>query len=170
MGQNKLVNFSKQVFLGKSVPNVMSGVRWMSLTPLTHEYFDRCEEIAYNSVKTFDRTFLINLKKGPDDVCFFKFSEKSYGKRTNMYFGATKDTDNFLKCLKEAPKAKEEQVFASINSDTFPARSITMQRILDDYVLIVEEDLDSDKARKIHLDIELVAKIVRIFSRQREML
>ena len=116
----------------------------MSLTPLTHEYFDRCEEIAYNSVKTFDRTFLINLKKGPDDLKFFKFSEKSHGRRTNMYFGATKDTDNFLKCLKEAPKAKEEQVFASINSDTFPARSITMQRILDDYVLIVEEDLDSD--------------------------
>ena len=63
MCQNKLVNFSNQVFLGKSFPNVMSGVRWMSLTPLTHEYFDRCEEIAYNSVKTFDGTFLINLKK-----------------------------------------------------------------------------------------------------------
>ena len=163
---------ARRILLNKSLNclHLNSVVRRMSLTPLTHEYFDHCEELAFNSVKTFDRTFMINLKKGPDDIRFFKFSEKSHGKRTNMYFGADKDADNFLKCLNQAPKAKEEQVFASMDSATFPARSITMQRVLQDYVLIVEEDLTSDKARKIHLDVQLVSKIVRIFSRQLQLL
>ena len=117
-------------------PVLVSLSRSKSTKPLSLEYFDRCEELAYNSVKTFDRVFLVNLKKGPDSVHFFKFSEKSYGKRTNMYFGAHGDAESFLQCLKCAPEAKEEQVFASIQSETFPERSFTMQRVLDHYILI----------------------------------
>ena len=158
----------------KLLENVRSGLisfsRCKSSKPLSLEYFDKCEELAYNSIKTFDRVFLINLKKGPDSVHFFKLSEKSFGRRTNMYFGAQSDTDNFLECLKGAPEAKDEQVFASTQSETFPERSITMQRVLNHYILIVEEDLSSDKARKIHLDIELVPKIARIFQLQLNLL
>ena len=108
------------------------------------------------------RDYLVNLKLDPHtNQCFFKFSEESFGKRTNMFFGTGVDSDMFMSSLTSAKeKRKSEEVFASWTSKSFPNRSMTMQRIKDNYILITEEDLLTGKTRKIHLNFELIDHVV----------
>ena len=43
-----------------------------------------------------------------------------------------------------------------------------MQRVLGHHILILEEDLTSDKARKIHLDAELTSRVSHLFRMQQQ--
>ena len=119
-------------------------------------YLKESKEKGFNRIKTLHRDYLINLKEDKEGKSFFKFCEVSFGKRVCMYFGASGDSQTFVESLHRATAATNEEVFASWTSKMFPERSMTMQKIKDNFILITEESMTEGKFRTIHFEIKLL--------------
>ena len=153
------------MFMTKQFTRLLSSFKG-SFKPLSAIYLKNSEEKGFNRLRTYDRDYLINLKKDPDSKYFFKFCEESNGKRSNMFFGAGKDSEVFIQSLQQASKAPEDEVFASWTSEMFENRSVSMQRIKNNQLLITEEDLTEGKSRKIHLDVKLIDRVINCIELQ----
>ena len=125
-------------------------------------YLKQCEEIKLTKMRgsDFRVSYLINLKKDPDNKYFFKLVELSSGKRSNIFLSAEKDTEMLIDVLKnKAAKSQEGEVFASWTSEMFHRQTISIQRIKND-VHITSEDLKTDKSKKIVLLIPDINRLV----------
>ena len=130
-----------------------------AIEPLSMDFFDKCAEVGLNHIRSDKSLYLVNLKRCPEGRHFFKFSEKfGGGRRCNFYFGAGADSLKFIQELDKVKTARDGEVFSTWTSQMFPFRSMTM--VLKGHkILLIEEDLKTDKARKIHLDVELSERV-----------
>lgn len=134
------------------------------------EYLKQCEEIAVNNLHGELRSYIINLKRDPQGLCFFKVVERSFGKRSNIFFDADKDVENIIKGLEIGKTSEKEKIFASFGSDTFKHLSWSMLKTRKDTLQITEEDLKSNKARRLFVEEMLIDRIIQCIKYQKEQI
>lgn len=123
---------------------------------VTLPYLKESEELSYNTFSGGSKFYIVNFKRGPDGAKFLKFSERSHGRRCNIFFGLGEDLNKFVDALKQAPNAKPEEIVSVWSSSSIKDTSTNIQRVNDFQILITQEVTDATgKFKKIHLDRKL---------------
>lgn len=135
---------------------------------LTLPYLKESEELSYKTVQGGHDFYIINFKKGPDGAKFFKLSQRSKGRRCNIFFGLGEDTSNLLNALKQAPHVKPEEVISVWTSSALQNIANNIQRLNDHQIVIIQEMLDtSGKFKKIFIDRKLCDHISNLITEEK---